>query len=508
MTLMLKQSVVSLHRLQTWLSVVLMAFLGGLLLGGLALAATPASQMTLYPNGRAVVQEAVPLVLQENGWMMAATVLPHTVAPETLWVQPLGNTPPVVRWQWKHDALEDSTLLVTGQPVLYRDRTQGEEDEPVWLPGTLAFADAQSAYLLVQPQKGPGVVPVRRGEVLPAAVPKGLTLQPTLLVQLAQPVKAGILPSQVVYSAEGMPWSLHYQAIHQPQKHQVQLVGWLTLSNATGKAYDNVALQFITGNVSQEPLAVARKTYGGMMMAMPAMAPMAERASDHQAAATGVGESYVFRLPQTVQLPTKGQLAFRWLETPAIATQTRYQFDPNPGTLWWQADRPAGGSAIHPHQSVTASLVFHNRADESQNEGKKLAESAWGKALPAGVVRLYEPTPEGHLTLVGEDQLPTTPQEETITLSLGKAFDVLAEKRQTRLNQTKTTTEVQYEVLLTNRKNEPLTVQVLDHPYGEWTVLSSSMAPKERWQGHLRFDVPVPAKAMAKLTYILRTDRQ
>ena len=54
-----------------------------------------------------------------------------------------------------------------------------------------------------------------------------------------------------------------------------------------------------------------------------------------------------------------------------------------------------------------------------------------GMPLPAGTVRVYQSDSSGNVLFAGEDHIDHTPKDEQISLHVGNAFDVVAERKQT-----------------------------------------------------------------------------
>jgi hypothetical protein len=54
-----------------------------------------------------------------------------------------------------------------------------------------------------------------------------------------------------------------------------------------------------------------------------------------------------------------------------------------------------------------------------------------GMPLPKGTVRVYKQDKQGALQFIGEDSIDHTPEDETIRVKMGDAFDVIAERVQT-----------------------------------------------------------------------------
>jgi len=61
-------------------------------------------------------------------------------------------------------------------------------------------------------------------------------------------------------------------------------------------------------------------------------------------------------------------------------------------------------------------------------EFKNTESSGLGMAMPKGKVRIYSPSSDGTNTFVGEDYIPHTGEEQTVSLQLGEAFGITAEQ--------------------------------------------------------------------------------
>ena len=117
--------------------------------------------------------------------------------------------------------------------------------------------------------------------------------------------------------------------------------------------------------------------------------------------------------------------------------------------LWCDHERPAAvlGGATHFGIMHTADIPTVRPRPANPAKG------GVGQPLPAGLVRFYQADSKQRLQLVGEESIAHTPVGELATVELGKAFDVLARKTQTKWHSTPNYQEANYEVVLTNRKN-------------------------------------------------------
>jgi hypothetical protein len=133
-----------------------------------------------------------------------------------------------------------------------------------------------------------------------------------------------------------------------------------------------------------------------------------------------------------------------------------------------------------------------------------------GRDLPAGTVRAYQPDASGARLLVGEDALRQTAADETASLRLGQAADVVATRTQTdwrKVSVEPFQAESAWEVTLKNLKKTPVTVEVRDRVEGDWQIVESDPPARKEDAQTLAVDVPVPAGGQAVVRYRVRIGR-
>jgi hypothetical protein len=133
------------------------------------------------------------------------------------------------------------------------------------------------------------------------------------------------------------------------------------------------------------------------------------------------------------------------------------------------------------------------------------SENGLGLPLPAGVVRTYRADAAGAQQFVGEDSIEHTPRDEKLEIELGRAFDVIAERRllsQRQLERCVRDSELETE--LRNHKDVAVTVEVVEPGLGEWSVRDSSHPVELRDANTFAFQVPVPARGTSQLRYHVR----
>jgi hypothetical protein len=128
-----------------------------------------------------------------------------------------------------------------------------------------------------------------------------------------------------------------------------------------------------------------------------------------------------------------------------------------------------------------------------------------GMPMPAGNVRVYQKDSRGGILFAGEDRIDHTPKDEDVTVHIGNAFDVVAERKQTDYKRIDTHTwEMEFEITLRNHKDVPITVQVNEPIGGSWEMLSSTYKFTKTAAFAAQFNVPVAKDGTSVLRYRIR----
>jgi len=154
-------------------------------------------------------------------------------------------------------------------------------------------------------------------------------------------------------------------------------------------------------------------------------------------------------------------------------------------------------SASHPGSPIKDPVQVYYKF---QNDEK----SSLGMPLPEGTVRIYQADSHGNMQFAGEDRITHTPKDEQVSLHIGDAFDVVAERKQTDYKQYGNVYEMEYEITLRNHKSAPITVEVNEPIGGDWEMLNSTFQWKKTAAFAAQFAVPVAKDGTAVLRYRVR----
>lgn len=312
------------------------------------------------------------------------------------------------------------------------------------------------------------------GQVIVPEVPKDLATHPSLLWTL-DVTAAGTHELVATYLTGGLGWSADYQLTLAAEGGQADWRGWVTLRNTSGLTYPDARLTVVAGN---------RGTVRPPVVPLPFEAAKGAAApgtgGDSAFTESPLFEYHRYDLEERATLEAGQTRQLGLMSAAAMPVTRTYILDS--GRFYGPPDQ---------EQGVEVMLGFDN------TEANRL-----GKPLPKGVVRIYQPDADNTLRLLGEDSLPETAVDGKVKLKAGKAFDLVGKRRQTANRQiSEHVREEAYEVVLRNEKKEAVTVEVVEHPYGDWKLTAQSMPHTARSANEVVFAVPVPAGGTASLTF-------
>lgn len=421
--------------------------------------------VTAYNDNLGVIRESRPFELKEGTQTLkfqdvAAQIDPTSVA----LVGPDGFQ--ILEQNYDYDLVSSEVLLqkYIGQSLSGVDKT-GKAYE-----GRLFSFDGSQ---LVLGLKDGGIQMLNRSELVHLDfpdLPGGLILKPTLVWKVKSPL-SGEHPLTLTYMSTGLSWHCEYVAKVSPDEKKLDLNGWVSLDNQSGASYRDAKLKLVAGDVNrvQEPPVQIRYK---------AMLSEAAAAPEAQFQEKSFFEYHLYTLQHPTDLLDKQVKQVELLQAGNVPVIKKYTYD---------------GSRDAKKVSVTLEL-----------ENKEA--NGMGMPLPFGKIRVYKADTDKTDQFIGEDSIDHTPKDEKVRVSLGKAFDVVGERKVMAVRRAGSqTNEQDIEITLKNHKKEDIQVVVTEHAWGDWHVTKKSQDFRKKDAYTLEFNVPVPADGNATVTYTLHT---
>jgi len=316
------------------------------------------------------------------------------------------------------------------------------------------------------------------------SVPATLRDRPTLVVDLDSD-KDGVQRVELSYLASGLSWKAAYVATLADDEQTLELAGWVTLTNESGATYENARLQLAAGDVNRvhdefgEGAKASRLRFS---IALDAPAPEPIKREEFF-------EYYLYTLQRHTTLRDQQTKQVALLTAARVPIQKEYRMEGLKDWYYEKNETPERGDK----RGVEVFVEFQNK------------DGDLGQPLPKGVVRVYKKNKEGRPLFIGEDRIGHTSKNEQVSLKLGKTFDITCNwKRTDFLRISEHVTEMEIVIELSNAKDTPVTVRVVEPIPGDWKILQE-IYQHTKTRAHLAmWDVAVPADGKTALVYRVR----
>ncbi len=296
------------------------------------------------------------------------------------------------------------------------------------------------------------------------------TLRPALEAVISG--RKGTVNAELAYLTGGLSWSAEHVVVRRGESAAVWSTN-VTIENTTGRDFVDATLKLVAGEPNREGGGSPPMPY--MVRAqMAADGAMAEKA---QMTEQAFADYHLYTLQRPATLRERETQALAMLDPRDVKVKPRYLY--------------RGGDA---------------RGVRTQMEVVNSKAAGLGVPLPGGRVRFYESDPSGALQFTGETTLRHTAEDEKMTLEVGSAFDLVAERRET-YNKRISDREREYgvEIKLRNRKPTNVEIVVEEGIGGDFEITQKSHDFTRKDANTIEFKIPVAAGKEAVLTYIVRS---
>jgi hypothetical protein len=469
--------------------------------------------LTIYNQNFAVVRETLPLDLKVGNNTVRFSGVTAQVEPDSVILRDASGrrAVQVLEQDYRNDPVsqerllslyegqtiefavrnQDGTRIVSGKIVRsgYVPRNQAaNRPGPPFQPNPMGVAPnaAVQPVIAVDGKLQFGLP----GQPIFPALGDDTILKPTLdwILYTAQPER---FDAELSYISGGMTWTSDYNIVAPETGDTLDLVGWVTLDNQSGKQFDHAHIKLMAGDVNKvqpqnQPVTFAMAGAGGAVSQPP---PVTERAFE---------DYHLYTLPQPTTIHDRETKQVEFLRASGIRSTRLYVYDGArfPRSFGGYQDfrqNQQYGTESNPHV-----WVMREFANSDANH--------LGVPLPQGRVRFYRRDQDGQVEFTGENQIEHTPKDEIVRVYTGNAFDITGERRQTKfdlrmmpggyLNES-------VEVKLRNHKNEAATVRVVEHLYRwiSWMITEESAPHRPVDSKTIEYEVTLQPNEEKTLTY-------
>ncbi|HEV7673597.1 MAG TPA: hypothetical protein VGQ12_03610 [Candidatus Angelobacter sp.] len=476
-----------------------------------------AAALTIYNQSFAVVRQTLPLDLKSGTNQVEITNITSHLEPDSVILRDLrsGRDLRILEQNYRSDVASQGRLLALceGKTIEFlvpdkdgnRKLMPGKIIRSGYIPHSQAYSaydqqyyQAQQAY--VAAGNGEPIIEIDGklqfglpGQPIFPALSNDTILKPTLS-WLLHSDRPGNTNAEFSYVTGGMSWHADYNVVAPVSGNLLDIVGWVTLDNQTGKTFSNAHIKLMAGDVNKlvgAGQAMGAADFSFKSARMEAAAPaVTERSFDEY-------HLYTLERPSTLYDRETKQVEF--VRASGIPSQRIYvfdgvQFDQNYRNYPMESIRDMENFGIQSNTKIWAMVEFKNSK-----------ENHLGLPLPKGRVRFYRRDTDGQMEFTGENMIDHTPSDETIRLYTGNVFDAVGERKRTyyKIDRNAHWVDESFEIKLRNHKKEPMEIRVVEHLYrwSNWDISKNSDPFNKLDSKTVEFRVKVPPDGEKVVTY-------
>jgi hypothetical protein len=468
--------------------------------------------LTIYNQNFFVARERFSLDLKPGiNRVEYAGIAAHLEPDSVILRDPAGRALQILEQNYRNDPISQELLLslYEGKSIDFVIGQNGEKFQTVSGKIVRSGYVSSSTYApgYPQPAYSQPIIEVNGvlrfglpGQPLFPALTGDSILKPTLnwLLETNNP---GKFDAELSYVSGGMSWQADYNLVvaappsgpANGKTDVLDLVGWITMRNQSGKAFDNARIKLLAGDVSKiQEGSIANRLYAAKAMAAEADAAAAvvrEKSFD---------EFHLYTLERPTTLHDQETKQVEFVRATGIRAQRIYAYDgANLAQYGYYSPDQVRQEANYGTQSNGKVWVMEEFKNSDTNH--------LGIPLPKGKLRFYRSDTDGHLEFVGENMIDHTPKDETIRVYTGNAFDVVGERKRTNFHveSNQHWMDESFEIRVRNHKKEAVNVRVVEHLYRciNWKLADQSHPSRRMDAQAVEFPVSVAADGEALVTY-------
>ncbi len=396
---------------------------------------TAQNWLTIYNDDLSLVRTQFELELKQGRQSYNFDQITSRIDPASVIVKSKDNSVIILEQNYEYDLAGTDQILLK-----YLEREIGIlTPEGSNYTGTLKFFDGISIGLIESNTKR--LILINRSEIEQlqlAELPANFYTKPTLHWRLDSP-RAAKYPMQMTYLTGGFSWDVTYNTIWDEKK--LLFNAWVTIRNTSGKAFEDVTLKLIAGEINR-----VRQTWTG-------------------AAGRGMDlEAMMMESPKAMEFEQKEFHDFH-----LYTLDEKVSF----------ANNQTKQIQLFPTKTVTAESVYeyplYTNAVNSIIRFKNTKENGIGIPLPKGTIKVYKEDTDGNQEFIGEDSIDHTGRNEEIRINTGKAFDLVGRTLVTSTKQiSNRVSEKTVQITLRNNSKEKKTIDVIYNLPATSKILSVS----------------------------------
>jgi hypothetical protein len=435
-----------------------------ILIISLAFGQSENATMTIYKNGYALIKQPVDWSIKSSLGEVEYSMLPEGIKESSPYLNLQSGQ--VINQKLDGNLFSGSILINESLGDYVTITTIDDEDEY----GTL-IAISPDGYTI---QTRRDVIFLKKEQVKKVSLRK-VVENPKFRPSLRWKISSNNynVAGDLVYMSRGFDWDAVYRMVV-PDYGPATLITEAYISNNSSINFNDLKLKLVEGLVGKQikPQFRGNRKFSSAAMAADPNIQVADESS--------LGDYHVFDFPDRLDFGKNEHITVRLYVPKLIDYSKSYVFK--------NAERS------QKEEPLEIELQVKNTVDNNLNI-----------PLPQGRIELYQST-EGSLEFTGEDQVKQTPKGETVTITAGRSFDVIGKRKVLNFERQRKSEEASIEVLITNTRDEKITVRLEEQIRGDWVIKEASDNYIKRDASTINFPFSLNAGETKTITYTYRKE--
>lgn len=401
-------------------------------------------KITIYNDNRAFISERREVQVIEGKQQLVYEGVPPSVITQSVVPTFKGMQTRLYSQNYIYDLISLNSMLKNSIDKEVAFYTNGEN--PRLSKGVLLSANP----VMINEANTSNIYTLNSGaQVIFSKIPETMITKPSLVWNI-EAEKAGALDIDLKYLTTDITWKSDY--VLNLKKDNLDLVGWITVNNNSGVAYENAQITCLAGDVNK----VYEREYGRVRKYKTNRMKFEEKMESVQE--ESFSGYHIYKIPFKETIANKQQKQINFIDKKEI-NYMQYGVANNDYFEDYGEQK----------------LTFKNTIRFENSKKNNL-----GLALPTGIVRMYQKDKQEETHFIGEARVYNIPEDENVTLTIGTLFDAVGEKTITKFVARKSYRNVETTYNIRNQGKEPLTLKIKEQipTYGEHISTKTSCKEK------------------------------
>ena len=423
--------------------------------------------LTIYKDGTALIKQPVGWSIKSGYNYITWDKLPNGIDRDTPFLNLSGAD--IISQRFNDDVFSGSDFFkgLLGKQVEIKPK------DGKLIKGTLLEINNESVTL----SNKSGIIYFNRNEI--QSIGSSLSKSnPTFSSYLSWELKSkgnDDISGELVYKSNNFSWTTVYR-LKMLNEEKGELIAEAAISNRSNMDFRNANLQLVEGNLNKvngkRPKPESMNRALKMSMQGDAMPMMGKEE---------LGDYHIYSLNNKHNLGAKESITVRMYGPLEVGYNKKYVFE---NTERRQKEEP-----------LEVQLTMGN----TESNGL-------GISLPGGKVEMYSFNNSSGLEYIGADKMGQVPKGRFTTLTSGRAFDVIGNRKVLNYDRQRKSEEAVIEIKITNARNEKVEILLVEHINGDWIIKDPSLNYQKKDASTIHFLFPVKANETKSVYYTYRKE--